>query len=84
MTGPPPADEDGSGWRGALRYCARREHLRRTIRIAIVVGLIITTINQLDIIVSGEADAVTWIKCGFNFLIPFVVSNVGLLSGRPR
>jgi hypothetical protein len=25
-----------------------------------------------------------WVKCGLNFLVPFVVSNLGLLSGRAR
>jgi hypothetical protein len=34
-------------------------------------------------IVGGDATAVTWVKCGLNFVVPFVVSNLGLLSGRP-
>jgi hypothetical protein len=71
-----------SGWRGALAYCGRREHLRRTIRIAIVVGLVLTAINQLDVILGGDATAGTFIKCGLNFVVPFIVSNLGLLSGR--
>jgi hypothetical protein len=74
----------GKGWRGALEYCARREHLRRTVGIAIVVGLILTAINQLDVILRGEATVVTYLKCAMNFVVPFVVSNLGLLSGRPR
>jgi len=43
------------GWRAALAYVRRREHLRRT--------------------VDGIAR-------GANFVIPFIVSNLGLLSGR--
>jgi hypothetical protein len=70
------------GWRAALAYCRRREHLRRTIRIALVVGVVLTTINQLDVILGGDATAITWIKCGMNFVVPFIVSNLGLLSGR--
>jgi hypothetical protein len=70
------------GWRGALAYCARPEHLRRTTRIALVVGLILTAINQSDVILSGDATTGTWIKCALNFLVPFCVSNLGLLSGR--
>lgn len=66
----------------ALAYCARPEHLRRTVRIAIVVGLLLTVINQLDVILRGDATAATWVKCGLNFVVPFVVSNLGLLSGR--
>jgi hypothetical protein len=70
------------GMRSALAFCARREHLRRTIRIALVVGLVLTAINQLDVIASGDATAGTWVKCGLNFVVPFVVSNLGLLAGR--
>jgi hypothetical protein len=66
----------------ALRYCRRREHLRRTLFIALVVGTVLTSVNQLDVILRGHATAVTALKCGFNYLVPFIVSNLGLLSGR--
>lgn len=65
-----------------IRYCARPEHLRRTIRIALVVGVILTAINQADVILGGHVTLGTWIKCGLNFVVPFCVSNLGLLSGR--
>jgi hypothetical protein len=68
--------------REALRYCLERRHLRRTVRIALVVGVVLTAINQLDVIASGDATTTTWIKCALNFVVPFVVSNLGLLSGR--
>jgi hypothetical protein len=70
------------GWRAALAYCLEGEHLRRTIRIALVVGIVLTSINQLDVMLGGGATAVTWLKCGMNFVVPFIVSNLGLLSGR--
>lgn len=60
-----------------------RRHLRKTLRIALVVGLILTTINQGNVIVNGEATTFTWVKVGLDFVVPFVVSNLGLLSGRP-
>jgi hypothetical protein len=66
----------------ALAICMRREHLRRTLRIALVVGVILTLINQADVIIRGEATAVTWVKIGLNFCVPFVVSNLGLLAGK--
>jgi hypothetical protein len=68
--------------REALRICFRPEHLRRTLRIALVVGLILTAINQADVILGGDATAATWIKAGLNFCVPFVVSNLGLLAGK--
>lgn len=70
------------GWRAALAYVLRREHLRRTVRIALVVGVVLTTVNQLEVIVRGDATAITWINSGTNYVIPFIVSNLGLLSGR--
>jgi hypothetical protein len=66
----------------SLRICFRPEHLRRTIKIAVVVGTILTLINQLDVIVKGNADTLTWVKCGLNYVVPFVVSNLGLLAGK--
>jgi hypothetical protein len=68
----------------ACRYCARREHFRRTIRIALVVGLLLSAINQGQTILTGMATAATAVRCVANFLIPFVVSNLGLLAGRAK
>jgi hypothetical protein len=66
----------------ALAYCREPAHLRRTLRIAAVVGVVLTCINQLDVLISGGATTFTYVKCGLNFVVPFVVSNLGLLSGR--
>jgi hypothetical protein len=68
--------------REALRICFRREHLRRTVKIALVVGTILTLINQLDVIVRGDATSITWVKAGLNYCVPFIVSNLGLLAGK--
>jgi len=50
------------------------------VRIALVVGIVLTTVNQLDVMARGDATAITWIKSGTNFVIPFIVSNLGLLK----
>jgi hypothetical protein len=73
---------DAAGIREALRVCARPEHLRRTVRIALVVGTILTLINQADVILSGDATGITALKIGLNFCVPFIVSNLGLLAGK--
>ena len=69
--------------RSAVAYCLRKEHLRRTVAIALVVGTLLTVVNQGDVILSSQANLGTWLKAGTNFAIPFLVSNLGLLSGRP-
>jgi hypothetical protein len=66
----------------ALRIVLRPEHLRRTVPIALVVGTILTAINQADVIAGGDATLVTWIKAAANYCVPFVVSNLGLLAGK--
>lgn len=66
----------------ALEICGRREHLRRTVRIALVVGTILTLINQGDVIAGGDATALTIVKVALNYCVPFVVSNLGLLAAK--
>ena len=68
--------------REALRICFKREHLRRTVKIALVVGTILTLINQLDVILRGDATSITWVKTALNYCVPFIVSNLGLLAGK--
>ena len=68
--------------RQAIRYCFHRRYLKRTVRIALVVGTILTIINQGDVILNGDATTLTWVKAGLNYCVPFIVSNLGLLAGK--
>ncbi len=65
-----------------IAYCRQPQHLRRTLLTALVVGTILTLINQGQILLEGQATAATYPRCVLNFVVPFIVSNVGLLSGR--
>ena len=66
----------------AWQYCAQPTRLRRTVMIALVVGTILTMINQGDVFLSGSATVATVVKTALNYVVPFVVSNLGVLSGR--
>jgi hypothetical protein len=66
----------------AARIVTQRKHLRSTVRIALAVGTILTLINQGDVIIRGDATAITWIKVALNYCVPFIVSNLGLLAGK--
>jgi hypothetical protein len=70
----------------ACRVVAYRPHLRQTALTAIVVGTGLFAINQLDVVLSGEATAATWVKVAVTYLVPFAVANSGVLVGcrRPR
>jgi hypothetical protein len=67
--------------RDALRTVLEPKHLRRTLTIAIVVGTILTAINLGDVILNGEATSATIAKAALNYVVPFIVSNLGLLAG---
>lgn len=70
-----------STWREACVVVTRPHHLRRTVTIALVVGTILFAINQLDIVLRGDADTITWIKTAMTYVVPFCVSSAGLLVG---
>ncbi len=72
----------GDDLRAAIAYCLTPAHLRRTVLIGLVVGTILTLVNQSDVILAGEAGPTTALKVAANYVIPFIVSNLGLLSGR--
>lgn len=75
-------------WREAVGVVCYRPHLRKTVAIALVVGTVLFCINQLDVVLRGDATAVVWIKSAVTYLVPFCVSNAGVLVAtrdlRPR
>ncbi len=73
-----------SSLRDVHRVVFHGPHLRKTLRIAAVVGTILFCINQLDVVLSGRANGVVWLKIGLTYIVPFVVSNLGLLIGLKR
>jgi hypothetical protein len=77
------AEGTAGAWRAALAVCRNATTLRRTVRIALLVGTILTAINQLDVIIGGDATWLTGVKIGLNYCVPFVVSNLGVLAARP-
>lgn len=83
---PAAADElpTWSKWREAFRVVLYPLYLRRTIRIALVVGTVIFMINHLDEVIMGKATLVTWVKGAVTYLVPFCVSNFGVLSATHR
>jgi hypothetical protein len=81
------AVEDGSveeAWtrHSNLRYCLQPGHLRWTLRIGVIMGILYTVVNQGDLILSGRAGALIWVKIPLNFIAPFLVANLGLIGSR--
>ena len=46
-----------------------------------MVGTILSVTNQGSVIIGGEANWVTWIRVGVNYLTPSVVAGIGYLAG---
>ena len=67
---------------GAVATCLQGEHLLRTISIALVVGTWLTLFNQINILLAGKVGIILGTKIAVNYLTPFIVSNLGLLSRR--
>jgi hypothetical protein len=57
---------------------------RTASRVALVVGTLLTVINQGGVIAGGDATAVTWVRVGCNYLIPYLVASVGYLAPLRR
>jgi len=68
-----------SNWREAAAIVLYRPHLRKTLRLALVVGALLFTINQMDVVLRGQATAAVWIKGALTFVVPFCVANFGVL-----
>jgi hypothetical protein len=53
---------------------------RSALPIAMVVGTILSAVNQADVIARGDADISAWVRVVVNYAVPFVVSSLGYLS----
>ncbi len=73
-----------SAWREAPRVVLYGPYLRKTVRIALVVGTILFAINQLDVVLRGHATSLVWFKAGLTYVVPFCVSNFGVLISARR
>ena len=67
--------------REAIRVVLYRPNLRKTLVIALVVGTVLFSINQLDVVLRGDATTGVWVKTATTYLVPFCVSNAGVLVG---
>ncbi len=71
-------------WPEIGRVVGYGPYLKKTIRIALIVGTILFSINHLDEVIRGRANFVVWLKIFTTYLVPFCVSNFGLLIAARR
>ena len=67
-------------WRSACRPAV----FRRCGVVALVVGTLLSLLNQGDMILAGQFDRVVTLRVIGNYLIPFIVSNLGAMTSAPQ
>jgi len=61
--------------RSWLALAFERSVSRRAVKVAAVVGPILTVINQGDVLLHGPYSSRTWLKIALTFLVPYCVST---------
>ena len=66
--------------RDAIGLILRGVTYRTASRVALVVGTILSTVNQGTVIANGHAVGTTWIRVAVNYMVPYTVASIGYLS----
>jgi hypothetical protein len=70
--------------RDAVRLILRGVTFHTASRVALVVGTLLTIVNQGAIIVHGDQTSLTWVRVAANYAIPYVVASIGYLTPLRR
>ncbi|MFA5885127.1 MAG: nitrate/nitrite transporter NrtS [Acidimicrobiia bacterium] len=81
MTAHEPAPASWSTPREALGLFLRGATVRTGVRVALVVGTVLSLVNQGQTIANGSATVGTWVRVAVNYMVPFLVSSYGFLAG---
>jgi hypothetical protein len=64
----------------AVGLIARGYTFHTSVRVALVVGTILSLVNQGSVLVSGDPTAATVARVAINYLVPYLVASVGYLA----
>lgn len=70
--------------REILPVIGHPRHLKRSLATAALVGTVLFTINQLDVVLAEGWTLRVAVKSVLTYLVPFCVTNVGILSASKR
>lgn len=82
---PRESGTDPLAWRGpvtALGLVVRGRTARTAIPCSVLVGTVLTAVNQGQTIVSGPMGLSTIVRVVVNYAVPYLVSSWGCLSGH--
>ena len=83
------ADRDAQGRCGHIIKCFRcavrhMPMVRRSLKVAVVVGTVLTLLNQGDTILSGSWPNALYWKAPLTYCVPFLVATFGALTNIRR
>jgi len=64
----------------AVGLIVRGATVRTAIPVAVIVGTVLSIVNEGQVVASGHAGATTGIRIGVNYAIPFVVASIGYVA----
>jgi len=64
----------------AAGLIVRGATVRTAIPVAVIVGTVLSIVNEGQVVAGGHAGATTWIRIGVNYAIPFVVASIGYVA----
>ena len=79
---PPEGQPTWSRPREAMRLFARGVSARTAGPVALVVGTVLSAVNQGAAVANGSSTWVTWVRVAVNYFVPFCVASFGFLAAR--
>jgi len=79
---PAPPPQTWTTIADGLRLIGRGRTTRTAVPIALVVGTLLSGVNEGAEIAGGHAHLATRIRAGVNYAVPFTVASLGWLSAR--
>jgi hypothetical protein len=73
-----------STWGELVSVITYPRHVKRTVTVALVVGTVFFTMNQLGFVLAGHATPFIWLKAVVTYVTPLCVSNFGIVSATRR
>ena len=82
----PPGTVEATGGSVKCLPCAllHRPMLKRSAIAAVVVGTILTALNQGDLLLSGQWNSALYWKIPLTYCVPFLVATYGALTNSRR
>lgn len=75
----PPSEVSWSTWPEAVRLVVTGRTRRPALRIALIVGTLLTLFYQGEALFTGDLDVETLARIVFNYCLPYIVSSIGFL-----